>query len=236
MNKRSAVTIKESGDIKIIKAYGVEVEISPNRDVVVHNGHCVGLQPPIAANDTSVAVLTVGQQTADGVYIGQYAPKDHDGNSLGKIFNVFAAPEDLGGTEQYVDTVKHIARLTNWNGFDGTNYAADKEIYKALKDGSYNGGWIIPTRDLLSGKDVEDNKTQSGNLLAAYNKAVLQGVKTSPGDVSGYPAWYWSSTEYRDCPSYVNFVCLSDGREGWNYKDDARLSCRPVRLVPCKAP
>src|SRR5947208_2846954 len=73
--------------------------------------------------------------TGEGIFLGQY-------QSLGRIFNVFAAPEDLPAMMKYVDAVKYIAELKGWNGFDGTNYATDKEFRQALKDGSYTGGWI----------------------------------------------------------------------------------------------
>jgi hypothetical protein len=172
----------------------------------------------------------------DGVFVGTWEPKDSEGKGLGKIFNVFAAPQDLGGTEKYVDAVKHVAQLKNWNGFDGANYATDQELYKAIENGSYNGSWIIPTRDLLSGKAVGGNKTQSGSLLDAFDKGVLKGIKTSLGSGSGYPGWYWSSTEIRDDSSYVHVVRFSDGLEGWGRKDTSRLSCRPVRLVPVSVP
>jgi hypothetical protein len=223
---------KVSKDFNTVAMYGATVERAADGSLIVSTNGTVKVKPA-PANDTSVSALMVGQLVAgQGVYIGQYAPKDRDGNSLGKIFNVFAAPQDLGGTEKYVDAVKHVAQLKNWNGFDGTNYATDRELYKAIKDGSYNGGWIIPTRDLLSGKDVDGNKTQSGNLLAAKDAGALKDTfKTSSGSGSDCPVWYLSSTEFRDYPSYVHIVRLSDGYAGWCRKDDFRLSCRPVRLV-----
>jgi len=188
----------------------------------------------------SVIAPKAGDKMEDSqdVYLGQYQPKDRDGNSLGKIFNVFAAPQDLtdasGKKEafKYVDAVKRIAGLKNWNGHDGTNYATDKELYQALKNGSYDGGWIIPTRDLLSGKDVNGNVTQPDNLYAHKDKGALAGtfcVAASSG--SGYPDWYWSSTEDRGNSSGMHSVRFLDGGEGWSRKDDGRLSCRPVRLV-----
>jgi hypothetical protein len=173
-----------------------------------------------------------------GVFLGKWQPKDRDGKSLGKIFNVFAAPQDLPDTMKYVDAVKHIAKLKGWNGFDGTNYATDKEIYKALKDGSYNGGWIIPTRDILVGTDIDGNKTQANNLFAHQNKGAFKGTfeTAAAGDGSGFPDWYWSSTEYLGNPSHVWSVRFSDGNGDWDRKDDDRLSCRPVRLVEVAAP
>src|ERR1035437_5103371 len=165
--------------------------------------------------------LILGQ----GVLVGQYAPKDREGNSLGKIFNVFAAPQDLTGasgkkeTYKYVDAVKRIAALKNWNGFDGTNYATDKEIYKALKDGSYNGGWILPTRDLLVGTDVDGKQNQPDNIYAHKDKGSLQGTFNTTNKASGsdYPDWYWSSSEDRNYPSYVLNVRFSDGNEYWHH-------------------
>lgn len=181
-----------------------------------------------------------GQKMPDGtIYLGQYKPKDHDGNSLSKAFNVFAAPEDLPETMRYVGAVKHIARLKKWNGYDGTNYATDKELYAAIKSGSYNGGWVIPTRDILHGKDVDGKETTPDNILAHKDKGSLKGTfkMTASGDGSDFPVWYWSSTEDRDYPSGVWVVRFSDGYGVWLLKDDSRLSCRPVRLVEaCKAP
>ena len=82
-------------------------------------------------------------------------------------------------------------------------------------------GWRIPTLEELR--------------LMYKNKDTVGGVITTSSG-SGYPDWYWSSTEHRDYSSYVWIVRLSDGYEGWHHKDISRLSCRPVRLVPVSAP
>ena len=175
----------------------------------------------------------------EGVYLGPYTPVDRNGVFLSKTFNVFAAPEDLPETMKYVDAVKHIAKLKKWNGYDGTNYATDKEIYAALKEGSYNGGWIIPTRDILHGKDVDGKDTTPDNILSAKDKGAFKeakhAFKTAASSSSDFPDWYWSSTEVRVHPSFVCFVRLSDGHVDFILKDNFRLSCRPVRLVECEA-
>jgi hypothetical protein len=178
-----------------------------------------------------------GQKMTDGtIYLGQYAPKERDGHSLGKIFNVYAAPEDLPKTMEYVATVKHIAKLKKWNGYDGTIYATDEELYAAIKNGSYNGGWIIPTVDILCGKDFDHKDTTPDNILAHKDKGALKGTfkMTAYSDLDS-PDCYWSSTEY-DRGHRVVVVRLSDGGGGWYYKDLRRLSCRPVRLVEASPP
>ena len=175
-----------------------------------------------------------GQKMPDGtIYLGRYSPKDREGNSLSKTFNVFAAPEDLPKMMTYLDTVKYIAGLKNWNGYDGTNYANDKEIYAALKNKTYRGGWIIPTRDILDGKNVDFENTTPDNLCAHKDKGAFKGTfKTAVTSGSTCSLSYLSSTEHSE---YSNGVCdirLLDGSYDWNYKDSFALSCRLVRLVP----
>ena len=175
-----------------------------------------------------------GQLMPDGtVYLGKYSPKDRDGNSLSKTFNVFAAPEDLPEPMKYVDAVKHIAKLKDWHGYDGTNYAADKELYAAIKSGSYNGGWIIPTSDILRGNDVDGKATTPDNLYAHKDTGALKGTfRMAASSSFGWLDWYWSFTELRIYSANVAFVRFSNGNEVWGPKDSGRMSCRPVRLVP----
>lgn len=159
-----------------------------------------------------------------GIYLGKYTPKDRDGKSLSQTFNVFAAPEDLGGTATYLETVKKISKLKNWNGHNGANYATDKELYQAINNGTYNGEWIIPTRDILT--------ALVDNLLKHKDTGAFNGTYIMSNGGSDCPDWYWSCTENRDNPGFVWIVRLSDGGDHWNHKDINRLSCRPVRLVP----
>jgi hypothetical protein len=193
----------------------------------------------LSSGETMAAIygasnLNPGDRMPDGtIYVGQYKPKDRDGNSLRKTFNVFAAPEDLPQVMKYDDTVKHIAGLKKWHGYNGTNYATDKEFYAAVKDGSYNGGWIIPTCDILIGNDVDGKATTPNNLYAHKNTGGLTGTFKDRA-WRGYdtPHWYWSSTERRRDLPRARSVRFSDGNEDWDHKDYFCFSCRPVRLVP----
>lgn len=157
-----------------------------------------------------------------GVYIGQWTPFAQTEffdffkkKPLRKTFNVFAAPEDLpGGTRNYLKTQARVATLKNWHGYDGADYLTDKEIYVALKEGSYDGGWIIPPKEIQ--KELLARHREAGALAGTF--------KTDVEDEFNWPRHYWSSTVY-------DFLFSDNGK----YKDGDdvfRMSCRPVRLVP----
>jgi hypothetical protein len=178
--------------------------------------------------------LQPGQLMADGtIFLGKYTPKD-----LSTPFNVFAAPEDLPETMTYNDTVTAVAGLEGWHGHDGARYADDKEIYAALKDGSYGGGWIIPPRELLSGtkadspaRGLQGDVVQPDNLFDHRNTGSFKKTfETARGSGPDYPHLYWSSSEERSA-SGVWSVDFADFDEGFDLKDKCELSCRPVRLV-----
>lgn len=178
----------------------------------------------------------------EGVYVGKYTPVDRDGNSLSETFNAFAAPEDLPKTMEYIDAVKAVAELKDWNGHDGTNYENDTGLYEALKDGSYTGGWIIPPRELLTGTKADGPSgvrqgtiMQPDNLFDHRNTGSFKNTfETAARSGSGGPQWYWSSSEHRGEPSYVWIANFSCGYDDWDHKGINRMSCRPVRLVAVK--
>ena len=154
--------------------------------------------------------LAIGQKTADGIYIGQYESK-----SLGKIFNVFAAPANIGKYGQaYNLTRERLARLKNWHGFDGTDYANAEQFQEALKNGSYKGGWIIPTMEML--------------------RENLSHIKDALMKVDLHNDWYWSSTEDSVFKGHVYAQRLWDGYDSYNHTASSS-HCRPVRLVPVAA-
>jgi hypothetical protein len=78
--------------------------------------------------------------------------------------------------------------------------------------------WQIPTQEELHVLHVNKDK---GALKDTFKTAFSN---------SDHADWYWSSS-----PSGMGGVRFSGGREGWHFKDDDRLSCRPVRLVAAAA-
>jgi hypothetical protein len=177
-------------------------------------------------------------QTIDGkgIYMGVWEPKDRAGNSLNRKFAVYAAPEDLTDASgekallTFKDTAKRLTSLRNWHGADGGSFANDAALYTALKDGSAIGKWFIPTRDLLTGTDLDGNKVQNDYLVAHKDK--LGEITTSREGCGSYdyPNYYWTLSEHRDTSDGVWCARLADGGGGWGTKDFARQSCRPCRV------
>lgn len=185
-------------------------------------------------------VPEVGTLSDDGIFMGQYTHKGK-GKSLGKVFNVYAAPQDLTdecgnkAVLKYVDAVKRMAELRDWHGFDGTDYANDEAFYDALNKGSYKGGWIIPMTLFMS------DSYFAGYLYKHRNTGAFKGTFTmrwtkEDADNGRFPYNYWSSTELYGDRSYVGIVNFWYVEQIWAPKDYHHYSCRPVRLVEVSPP
>jgi hypothetical protein len=170
----------------------------------------------------ALAKAKIGQMIAGhGVFIGTWEPKDREGNSLNKIFNVFAAPHDLmDETDEramvtFSDAITHVADIKDLCGHDGCNFENDTKLYEALKDGGYNGEWFIPTQELL------------GNLYQSKDKDDLKDTFTTAANSA-----YWSC-ETDPTLQYRNIVRFSDGIfNGVSIPNQTCvwLSVRPVRV------
>jgi hypothetical protein len=120
---------------------------------------------------------------------------------------IFAMPKDLDATLTFNDASKRVDSLN-----------ADKALG--------HNDWQIPALENLH---VLRKNQNEGKLKGTFNT-------TDNASGSGYPGWYWSSTPHRDYPNNVGNVRFSDGDELWLSRDNFRLSCRPVRLLPVAAP
>jgi len=147
---------------------------------------------------------------------------------------VLAAPEDLPEVMRYNDAVKYIAKLKNWYGHDGAKYRHDRKLNAALTDGSYTGGWVIPTCEILYGDHSGRNQEliTPDNILAHKDRSSFKGTFKMAASI-GFESsdWYWSSSETQT-DAWMLTVRLSDGKVDVATKEYECLSCRPVRLVP----
>jgi hypothetical protein len=187
--------------------------------------------------------LEAGQLMPDGtVFVGVCTPKDRDGKSLGKTLNLFAMPYDLGLDEKgqgsklvikFMDTVKAVAKIKNFLGSDGFNHdvknkTPDQALYDGLMDGTALKKWFIPTWEMIAGRDSGGEQVQTDTLFAHKDEGAFKDTFTlASGSASA--DWYWSCSEPHKVPSHVYGVRLSDGSVGWGLKDNASLSCRPLR-------
>ena len=170
--------------------------------------------------------LEIGQMVkGKGVYVGAWEPKDCDDQSLGKTFDLYAAPQDVVDAQgkkillTFNDAAAHVAGLNKWHGYDGADLRNDTAVYDAIREGRLEEleKWFIPTRDVVD-----------ANLYQNKDKGALKDTFTDKRGSDG-ARWYWSCTEH---PGYSSDVCSVDftgGDVGWDVKDDFKLSTRPVR-------
>ena len=169
-----------------------------------------------------------------GVYLGTWEPKDNSGRTLGKIFDIYAAPEDIRNGSgnllmKFNNAVKHVAGLRNYHGHDGGNFANEKAVLEAVRNNPEAlAKWFIPTKELLHGKTSGGDKIQPANLYDSRNTGSFKNTFITKSG-SGLAHWYWSLTERPDIPSSVYGVDFTDGDDGWDHKDDYELSSRVVR-------
>lgn len=177
-----------------------------------------------ARHPMQVAASKPGMMAGGDIYLGCYEPFDRKGVSLGKIFNVFAQARDLP---------RKMNLLEAWKE-KGVVYGSDRQLYEALKTGSYTGGWVVPPKELLNGY----NKMETGplivkdilvapeaNFLAHQNTGAFEG--TFEGDD------YLSCSSW-SMPNASYIVSIHTGVEEFVGNGEGAYSCRLVRFVELK--
>ena len=181
--------------------------------------------------------LEIGQVVeGKGVYQGTWSPTDSNGRSLGKTFDLYAAPEDIRDDSgdnlimTFNDAVRHVSRLQNWHGHNGGNFENDKAVMQAVRNNPEQlGNWFIPTREILHGQNADGEKVQDNHLYGNREKMPPGGEYVTRNNGSVGAHWYWSCTERREYASHVYDVDFTDGDADWVHKDSPELSTRPVR-------
>jgi len=181
--------------------------------------------------------LEIGQVVeGKGVYQGTWSPSDSNGRSLGKTFDLYAAPEDIRDDSgdnllmTFNDAVRHVSRLQNWHGHNGGNFENDKAVMQAVrKNPEQLENWFISTREILHGQNADGEKVQDDHLYGNREKMPSGGEFVTRNNGSGLAHCYWSCTEHREHASSVYVIAFTDGDDGWARKDNGELSTRPVR-------
>lgn len=173
-----------------------------------------------------------------GVFVGPYMPVDSEGKKLGQIFNVIAAREDLplpGRCSDYAKTVDYIRSRDNLDGYHGEAFETDTELVAALKGGSYNGGWVIPPRELLDGCNANGIRKKNNSLYTLRNTGGLTDTFSTKSSIfsGGATNLYTSCSEMPGDPGY-SVVNFSTGEKSWHTHNLAPFNVRLVRLIPVK--
>ncbi len=188
--------------------------------------------PPKPAFDPSK--LEIGQMVkGKGIYFGVQEITTKGG--LTQTFDLYAALEDLTDAQDeklvttYNKAVIALNEKEDWHGHHGECFENSEELEKALENGTYKGGWFIPTKEMVHGKDIQGNKVQANNLYDHREKMPSGSEFITTDNGSGDAHWYWSSTERPGLSSHVYNVDFTDGDDVWDHKGSYKLSTRPVR-------
>ena len=126
-----------------------------------------------------------------GIYIGIWEPTDGSDNSLGRVFNLYAAPEDLkkdnGSGENLLmtfnDAVRRVAGLKNWHGHNGGNFENAQAVLEAVRNNPEKlGDWFVPIREILHGQNVNGEKVQVDNFYDSKEKMPSDSKFVTTGD------------------------------------------------------
>lgn len=179
-----------------------------------------------------------------GIYVGVWAPVDFRGKSLGKVFDLYAAPEDLKSDDgsnlllPFNKAVKHVASLRNWNGHDGGKFKNEQAVIKAAQDDPEAlKHWFIPSLEIINGIDLKPGKMRDYNtLLAIRDKMPCESSRFVSNGNSSYSnkllhndAWYWSCTENLGDRSLTYIVNIMNLHTESYLRKYAGYSVRPVR-------
>ncbi len=144
----------------------------------------------------------VGEETAEGIYIGRF--KGNDGVEK----DWFAAPEDAKDS----------------NGRLALDFNEAAQYAQASRALGHND-WIVPP-----GSDDRDGKPDIlGAMFNSKSIGVFEGTfKQNSSDVAD---WYWSSPRSKDGDDHAGFRSFSNGDSLFGTLKSNRLSVRLVRSV-----
>ncbi len=175
--------------------------------------------------------------TAGGIAIGKWTPYNQPEDKPTKSFLVIATARDpssksktLGHEiplrrdfDKAVEWVSSLQNLHGHNGEPARNFREDSFLTAAALNGSYSGGWFIPTLEMLS------------FALGNRNEGSLKGSFLSdPHRINGTNE-YWSNSWHRDetAPRGVIWCPRDDGpAHGRVPNQGYSKHIRPMRLEP----
>ena len=171
---------------------------------------------------------SAGSPEKDGFLFARWQMEDW-ATGLSRVFRVYAAPQDLQG-DGLRDVMNQVAALSFWHGHFGAAYASDEDLLMRMKDGSYNGSWVIPPRMLLDGTDMNYCTVFKDHLLACHER---EGLAATFAGAASDPRPYISSTLHENSKSFVWATYLHDRNHEWKKGDSCWLPCEG-QAVQCR--
>lgn len=128
--------------------------------------------------NTKVSTSHLQHFPEKGIHLGQWRPE-----TLTRTFNIFVSPEALCEIT-FTQAKKEILKMNPHTDLEDADFANEERILLRLKEGRYNGEWVIPPRELIDGRNRSGDFKQEDNLLRFFELGILNLE-------NGY---FWSST------------------------------------------
>ena len=168
----------------------------------------------------------IGEMVQDkGVFMGSGKVLSNWG--IKDDFNVFVTPGDFQGNNlknaelEFADAVTLVGSVEELHGNYGLPIASEEQLADAVKDGKYDGQWILPNFSVMQ-KIIHPNK-DVGEFAGSY-------VKSAFNSFSG-PEHYWVLRDDENLVEAANTYCIDTKRFLTQQVDqEIEASVRPIRL------
>lgn len=193
-------------------------------------GHCEAV-PYYKSPPTGLSGDIGKEIEGKGIYMGLWEPKDRKGHSLGRAFDVYAAPSiiRIGQSNKplamtFNDASTYVRHLKDWHGHNGGTITNDSEVIYAVRNGYFNKlkSWFIPTRELLWGRNHLDESCFATPLVEMYNFGAFKNMFDTSKP-------YWSCTVTADKKNCVHGTRLIPAKSGLDHVNEHKFFTLPVR-------
>lgn len=133
-----------------------------------------------------------------GIYLGAET-RINKVSGLKQIWDIYAAPQDLKNPDGsnlllpfYNTTDENIFwqvhKLTDYHGHDGCAFETEQDLNQALDNGKYNGGWIVPTIEMLISEGIPKKPYHSNynRIYEPYDRRTVSAALYNNRDAGAF--------------------------------------------------
>ena len=164
-----------------------------------------------------------------GVFLGLWGMDIPENQPTDQLQLVFAAQRDLmlkSGERlcrSFLEVADTLVKVKNYGGYDARFFESQSDLFKSIKEGSYNGEWVVPPPALVS-DCIDHGKGWFGNMYSQRWSGALKGTFEEKA------AGSTKTTKYLTCPDGLD-ACLVDMKDGMAEYGSKYFDRGNIRLV-----